>query len=1246
MSPVVFLSLTELVEGALNFLNDSSNREAIVGIILISLLLLNGLPGYLLTVSGSPLISGGVEAGEDNDERMPKILKMEISDGIFDYDDITWAFYGGGLGEYFAERESISDGDTYYHSYQYSFKAKNQSTSNARIIYNLEEETFEGTISGVMISPNVTWGDYYESGYDHMGYVMPPNGLYAYQNTGVYSGIISGKLEPVGWHNPPESVQYRLNGTFEVEITYSAQLIAHKTISGGPTSIFAYYRVQEEKTISRTGIMQDTFSWHTKYLSLISGGFNVWMQDYENGPKASFHVSASGDAFFDLFEVLEWYEDNDFTISGPSTIEHSEAGEANFEVTQEAPPEIIYDSVEWVFSYKDDEGTWVDLEPFQSDVITGITVPWEGIGGLNAWYEALVEHGVSSEGHTSLDMRVKAKAYNLGEVVALSNTINFRYRVSEELQLTITGPGVVTPQTQKVQFNLTSEGPGIDLVRWVDWVFSYEDEYGQWGELETKMVEGDLSGIHVPKMGSDLNWEQWMEFASGQGAKDGDKKVMAMRVQAKAVSYDETELSASEIFEFSVESFKRFNITLPDSLYVYPTVHNTTKIEVDYGGTELIAPIKITLKDPLPAYLKIDLETDTVQPNALAFSEVSVNVTFDNSKRADPTSMSVPTIEKVTFIAKSGDYEASKELTLELYPPSWLIMYYIPVDTVKPPLQEVELANLLDVVKATDTVRTPKVAIVVMLDLNTSWPDPAAKDARLREAPPLEGATKRLEGNRASILQVVDGKLRVLRDVGPVNMGYRDVLNYFMDYAEKKFFSMSSMLIIGDHGAGITGIAWDGHQKGHLEIRDLSMVLANHYVNVLTFDACLMGQIEVLDRLKGSTKYIVASELPSPVEGLTYSAFIPMLLSDPNMSGETLAKKIVETYKIDKESHTAVAVPTREMERLTLVVNELGKQLKLGLQADPVNMSKIIKDVLKQTWKANPMPYIDFRDFAHRIAVDPRITSDEIKVTAELAWLSVDPSILSKKIEFWSLDLNFNMVKHDSTGLNGLSVFFWDKGGAGSNAAMANYYWNIYTQFPTFSNGGWGEFMKAYINATKPKSTTVKLTHPGHELFLNVYDSEGRHIGYDPDNPTKIGIDAEIDGALYLDMENGTTIIILPEEVEEFEVVVDGQFMEEKEEPYELTYSMGEGDDLIFEETREGTIEENTAHKTPVTLGTDALVIGETTIEKAEPELEPEPEPEEPKEETQGKGIPGFPLESILTGLIIVIVILWRNQQR
>ena len=108
-----------------------------------------------------------------------------------------------GLGIYFVERESYREDNVFYSGFKFDFQAMNQSISDCQVLLNLEELTFEGTISGVIFSPNVTWGDYYESGYDQLGYTTPPSGLYAYQNTGEYSGIISGTLEPVGWHNPP-----------------------------------------------------------------------------------------------------------------------------------------------------------------------------------------------------------------------------------------------------------------------------------------------------------------------------------------------------------------------------------------------------------------------------------------------------------------------------------------------------------------------------------------------------------------------------------------------------------------------------------------------------------------------------------------------------------------------------------------------------------------------------------------------------------------------------------------------------------------------------------------------------------------------------------------------------------------------------------------------------------------------------------------------------------------------------------
>jgi len=515
--------------------------------------MLNWFPGYLLIVSGSSLISGGVEAGEVDYEKMPKILKMEISNGVFDYADLTWAFFGGGLGEYFAERESVREGDTYYSGFKFSFKAKNQSASNVHIIFNLEEETFEGTFSGTIFSPNVTWGDYYESGYDHMGYVMPPTGLYGYQNTGEYSGTISGKLEPVGWHNPPEAVQYRMNGTFEMEMAFSAQLIAHKTISGGPEIINTYYDVQEEKTITRTGVVQDTFSWHTKYPNLISGGFSVWMQDYENGPTASFSTSASGDAFFDIFEVLEWYEDNDVMISGPGTIEHSEAEEAIFEVAS-SQEGIDADRVEWIFYFKDESDNWVEHETLERDALGTLTIPREGEGFTLTELENLLwEHGATTDATKALAMKVDANVYLQGQLLTTA-THSYQVQASLDVTLTVGGPSLIAIHNDldfsNKTFTLRAEGGGRGSVRWIDWVFEYWHPSGEWRELNKLSVEGEIKDLQVAYGEGLIQYKYWDELAGSNGRTEGDTKLLDIRVVAKAVSYDEKVIAESQPYQF------------------------------------------------------------------------------------------------------------------------------------------------------------------------------------------------------------------------------------------------------------------------------------------------------------------------------------------------------------------------------------------------------------------------------------------------------------------------------------------------------------------------------------------------------------------------------------------------------------------------------------------------------------------------------------------------------------------------
>jgi hypothetical protein len=515
---------------------------------------------------------------------------MEIDDGIFDYAWLNWADHGMGFGSHFVERDALREGNTYYSGFKFDFQALNQSTSNVNIIFDLEEETFEGTISGVLISPNVTWGDYYETGYDHMGYVSPPNGLYAYENRGEYSGIISGKLIPIGWHDPPEAVQYRINGTAEIQITYSTSLIAHKTISGGPEIINTYYDVKEHKTITLTATLEDTFTWHTKYPNLLYGGFNIWLQDYTQGPTATFKKSASGSDFFKYFEVLEWFDASDFTISGPMEIEYPNIREASFEIDQEQASGFEYDQIDWVFSFLNPKGEWNQYKTITKEDLSPLIITQNSVPSFEDWNSLLLKHGQLENNLYTLSMQVMANLYSNSELVASSNIHEYKYASPIVLRLVLSSVEMISPNSENVFFSLNGEGTGKDLVRWLEWKFSYKDSFGQWVEIEPLTVEGKVSGLQVNVTGKEISLKYWSELAASQGVIVEEGKKLDMKAVVTAYSSDETPLNVSNVHEFSIVStatsirLTGFNLPMKFIEVSYPVAGKIEKTQTDEDG--------------------------------------------------------------------------------------------------------------------------------------------------------------------------------------------------------------------------------------------------------------------------------------------------------------------------------------------------------------------------------------------------------------------------------------------------------------------------------------------------------------------------------------------------------------------------------------------------------------------------------------------------------------------------------------
>ncbi len=148
-----------------------------------------------------------------------------------------------------------------------------------------------------------------------------------------------------------------------------------------------------------------------------------------------------------------------------------------------------------------------------------------------------------------------------------------------------------------------------------------------------------------------------------------------------------------------------------------------------------------------------------------------------------------------------------------------------------------------------------------------------------------------------------------IEDLGEVDMGDWQTLVDFAVWAIETYPADRHILILSDHGAGWFG-GWndDSPYEGSsftLENIDqaLSEVIKRTGIDafeLVGFDACLMGQLEVFSAVAPYARYAVASEETEPSLGWAYASFLSSLSANPAMGGDVLAKLIVESY-IDQD---------------------------------------------------------------------------------------------------------------------------------------------------------------------------------------------------------------------------------------------------------------------------------------------------------------------------------------------------------
>ena len=259
----------------------------------------------------------------------------------------------------------------------------------------------------------------------------------------------------------------------------------------------------------------------------------------------------------------------------------------------------------------------------------------------------------------------------------------------------------------------------------------------------------------------------------------------------------------------------------------------------------------------------------------------------------------------------------------------WTVLVYMDADN------NLELPGLLDLNEMEAAGSSEQVNVIVQID-------------RALGETSLDGDWS--ETRRYRILGDDDRNLlnsEPLQSLGEQNMGDPAVLADFISWGVQSFPANRYALILWDHGAGWSGIAYDGDAPtfdngDHISLPDLEAALAQALpktdvatLDVIGFDACLMGQLDVFQAVQPYARYAVGSEELTPGLGWDYEALLRNLYATPAVDGRSLATQMVNDFLTfytavqPDDFVTMSAVDLSQLEGLTQAVEQLAGALTI-----------------------------------------------------------------------------------------------------------------------------------------------------------------------------------------------------------------------------------------------------------------------------------------------------------------------------
>lgn len=307
-----------------------------------------------------------------------------------------------------------------------------------------------------------------------------------------------------------------------------------------------------------------------------------------------------------------------------------------------------------------------------------------------------------------------------------------------------------------------------------------------------------------------------------------------------------------------------------------------------------------------------------------------------------------------------------------------------------------------------------------------------------------------------------------------LNMGDPAVLRAFVDWAKVAAPAKRNMLIIWNHGQGfrlmlhnvllanalaeetlVAGLSPQGASLSELRRasaavpvrpvppsksvsnddtdgdvlynREIQDGLSGVSLDVIGFDACLMGMVETAYALREVGAVMIGSEDLEPGSGWQYDDWLKAIKSNPTIAPADLAKEVVASYsrtygaggEMDDSTTTLSAVDLRKIEPLAGKISELSAGLmdRLGSESAFVRKARLnCKVYAPKPFPPDPRDYfqhVDLGQFCDEIVKQPELS--EVHGLAGAVKTSLGEAVLASYA---------GAKRQTGFGSNGLAIYF------------------------------------------------------------------------------------------------------------------------------------------------------------------------------------------------------------------------------